>query len=342
MNKKQKIKIFVGTTAIVASPFLGLAIAPLLHRVTCQPDIPGRFQLFQCYAGDFFTWVITGSIMLILGLALIMSAQPAKKAGKVGKSKPLFIIQWTKQLKTPVTKKAVKYSVVTLVIAGIITGIGIMLNVIPFAYAMARCGQLPIESSRFMADYSYRLPGDEGYGLNVFSEYRFCTQEEIVATNGYHRNVNTDAAKAEAEANRLKREEEGRFEPAKVDYQVFLVKMEGFEVTDLRLSEMSSNDLQTFFNLKKPGTKIGFNVREGKIPSTYELCRHKEYKCEEIGHDTHGNVIRKQTTNHVKRPIIYYSVNIGETFINIGQGGSTYYSDSEMIGVFNSLIPYSE
>ncbi len=64
--------------------------------------------------------------------------------------------------------------------------IGFVSNVIPFTYNVIRCGKQPVESSKFAAAWSYKLPGDYGYGIHLFSDYRFCTEIEA-QSGGYHR-----------------------------------------------------------------------------------------------------------------------------------------------------------
>ena len=54
-----------------------------------------------------------------------------------------------------------------------------------FAVAYVRCGHQPIEASRFAAGDSYQLPGDSGYGPNLWAEY-FCSETDARAA-GFHR-----------------------------------------------------------------------------------------------------------------------------------------------------------
>lgn len=340
MIMKQKIKLISGIVLIVASPFLGIGIAHLLHPVTCEPDIPGRLQMFNCLVGDFWVWIISLVIALTVGITLLVSLfYDVRQKSRKKKQNILFVITWTKITKTKVTKQGIVHLVsTTLVVLGIVA-LGLISNVIPFGYAVIRCGQLPVELTKFMADYSYRLPEDKGYRVNVFSEYTFCTQEQIKATNGYHRNVNTDAAKAETEANRIAREEAESFSTSKVDYQVYTPKLEGYVVENLKVSEINSS-VQTFFSLRKINTNIGFSFREGKIPSSYQICRLEQSQCLPIGIDKYGNTVQKQISGSAKSPIVYYGVNREGTFINIGQGAHVNYSDEDMINIINSLEPY--
>ena len=82
MNNKHRFTLIVGIGLLVASPFLGLLIAPLLHPVTCQPTVPGRLQLFNCLAGDFWTWVVTLIFMVLIGAIAIRYATQKKQPGR--------------------------------------------------------------------------------------------------------------------------------------------------------------------------------------------------------------------------------------------------------------------
>jgi len=343
MKSSQKIKLTIGVLLVVISPFIGIVIAPLFHPLTCQPDVPGKLQLFQCLQGDFSIWILTLALVFITGVLVITSSlHKIKSKGRRKKQTPLFIIPWTEKAKLEVTKRGIIYTVGVSFIVFVLVLMGLVTNVIPFGYATVRCGHLPVESSRFMADFSYKLPGDIGYGVNMFSEYRFCTEADIKSTGGYHRNVFTEAARLEAEALRAAREEAAKFSPSKIDYQVYVPKLEGFTVGDFVLRDMSSGDTQTFFSLRKDNSTVGFSFREGKIPNDYQLCRHEKYTCEVIGKDKDGNIVQKQTSGRESNPIVYYGVNRGDTFINIGQGRDVNYSDEAMIGIINTLEVYRE
>ena len=91
--------------------------------------------------------------------------------------------------------KISKLTVAILLIALLL--IALFTNIFPFVWNTIRCGQLPVESTDSAASYSYKLPGDKGYGPHIFSNYTYCTEAEIEATNGYQRNVFTEAGKEE-------------------------------------------------------------------------------------------------------------------------------------------------
>lgn len=74
-----------------------------------------------------------------------------------------------------------------IILAGIVAVIVVVSGAGKFAYGTIRCGQLPVESTKWAGAYSYKMPGDAGYGIHMLSDYRFCTESEIKATNGYHR-----------------------------------------------------------------------------------------------------------------------------------------------------------
>ncbi|MDO8335286.1 MAG: hypothetical protein Q7T74_00695, partial [Candidatus Saccharibacteria bacterium] len=69
--------------------------------------------------------------------------------------------------------------------------VGLVSGVIPFAYGVAKCGGLPVESSNFAASFSYNLPGDKAYGIQPLSYYEFCTATQA-ENEGYHRDPLSD------------------------------------------------------------------------------------------------------------------------------------------------------
>jgi len=221
-----------------------------------------------------------------------------------------------------------------------LTIIGLGTGALPYASNVLKCGRLPVESSRFAASYSYRLPGDKGYGVHPFSEYSFCTEAEIRATNGYHRDVVTDAAKREDEANAVKREEEAKFSPSKVDYKVYVPSLEGYEYSNMRVSEIHSN-IHTFYRIKKNGTVVG-QVRELKSNDSYNICDphedpSKRY-CKLIGVDGVGREIRRQYSKGL------HDWHVSSAGINIEGTGIilSIESDEEAVKLLGSMKPYSE
>lgn len=106
---------------------------------------------------------------------------------------------------------------------------GIFSGWLPFLFNTVRCMRLPVESTRFAAAYSYRLPGDEDYGVHSFSEYNYCTEVEIKATNGYHRSMLIEAGRRENEAEWANYRESEKFSLSKVNYTVY--RPRGYEIS---------------------------------------------------------------------------------------------------------------
>jgi hypothetical protein len=48
-----------------------------------------------------------------------------------------------------------------------------------------KCGRLPIVGSTFAAGYTYRSPGDSNYGVSLFSDAFFCSEQEAVTAGFY-------------------------------------------------------------------------------------------------------------------------------------------------------------
>ena len=57
-------------------------------------------------------------------------------------------------------------------------------GVVSYYINYARCLHQPVTASKFMAGYSYHLPGQSGYGPNPFAEY-YCTEQQALNA-GFH------------------------------------------------------------------------------------------------------------------------------------------------------------
>ncbi len=100
-------------------------------------------------------------------------------------------VKKSKTIKNKNPRNAVTAKNVLLVLGVIvIIVVGFISNVIPFAYNVVRCGRLPVQSTTFASSYTYKLPGDKGYGISLFDSYHFCTEQEIKPMNMYHRTKN--------------------------------------------------------------------------------------------------------------------------------------------------------
>ncbi|HEY1085728.1 MAG TPA: hypothetical protein VGE34_03325 [Candidatus Saccharimonadales bacterium] len=255
------------------------------------------------------------------------------------KQKVLFTIAWTRSRKTKVTKKFFqRFTVITLALL-IALPIGWLSGLLPFTYNMIRCGRLPVESTKFMASFTYKVPGDEGYGIHPFSEYGYCTQSEIQATNGYRRSTSTTAGKKEEADIWAKIREEQEFSLSKLDYKFYTPKLEGYSISNLRVNLIKGN-VHSFYTVMKDGKSIG-QIRELKKSDSYNICssddQSKRY-CKVIGRDSKGREVNREYTNSRKGWKSYY------TGINIGGTGIIFATNDnqEAIKVFGAMAPFAK
>lgn len=229
------------------------------------------------------------------------------------------------------SKRAIIVLASILVILGFLAGTGS--GVLQYALAAVGCMGAPVAASRFMAGYSYELPGDQGYGPGVFNEY-YCSEQEARSA-GFHPSPGTDAAEKQDQEFERIREEEKRFSPEKLDYKVY-VTTGVHEHRELEISSMGSSGVnkQVFFAVRKGGYVVA-NIREGKIPNDYEVCTGSEDSCEVIGATVMGSPIKKQIAN---KDIVTYGAAIDDTFINV----STDLSEQDVLDIFNSLTEYKD
>lgn len=203
-----------------------------------------------------------------------------------------------------------------------------------YGFAYMKCGGAPIDASRFMASYSYNLPTDKMYNPGIFSEY-FCTESEA-QKKGFHHSVLSDAAQKESVALEVQREEEARFSPDKVSYTLY-VPIEKYTYGQIRIMKMSNKDPHSFYSVKQDGYNVA-NVREGAIPSNYQLCTNEISGCTSIGKDKRGLEIMKQTSDS-KSSSVGYTANIGGTFINLTDIYDEI-TDTDILNIYSSLGEY--
>lgn len=196
------------------------------------------------------------------------------------------------------------------------------------------CGKAPVAASKFMASYSYDLPGDTSYGPNPFNEY-YCSETDAKKA-GFHASTFSDTAKKEAAERSAAREEARKFSPEKIDYTLY-VPFGRYTAGDIRLQQMNDSQTHSFFNVKEDGYNLA-SIREGKIPSSYELCTNENATCTVIGKDSRGGDVRKQIYETRKRTSISYTVNIGSTFINLT--APEEFTDQDAINLFNTFKEY--
>jgi hypothetical protein len=235
--------------------------------------------------------------------------------------------------KVPKSRMVATVSLVGLVLLLLILG-GLGSGKLQYGLAYVRCGGAPISASRFMASYSYTLPTDKTYSPNIFSEY-YCTQAEA-EKSGFRRSVLTDAVKKESEALSAQRTEEKRFSPEKVNYTLY-VPTEKYTYGEIKIYKMSNMDPHSIFNVKEDGYNVA-SVREGAIPSSYQLCKIEKYVCTSIGKDKRGGQVMKQVSGR-ENDIASYATNIDNTFITL-TGVDKEKTDADIIDIFNSLGEY--
>ncbi len=338
---KSKQKTYSKLALIVSVSLLLIIVAfflfPNLLAAICPQDAlwsascNGLVLIFYITPASFV-------IPLVIGVVAISSLKTYLNNTNL-KNNTIFTIPWTKHSKPEVKKKPFLIFISILICICIAIPYSISSGFFPFTINSIRCGGLPVESSTFAASYSYRLPGDKGYGIHTFSDYNYCTQDEIKATNGYHRDVNTDAAKEEAAILRSEREEAKKFSAEKVTYQVYIPNLEGYTIDNLRLSDIDSTN-HTFYNIKKNGEHIA-SVREVPKDNSYNICdknaNPKKRYCESIGFDSQGREILRQYANGVKGwTSSSAGTNIGDTGIII-----TTKADEDAIKILGSMVPYA-
>jgi len=255
------------------------------------------------------------------------------------KEKAYFVIPWTQKYKTPVTKTLLRrLSFVILGLLMILT-IGLGSGTLPFAVGTVRCLGLPIQTSDFMASYTYYLPGDDNYKPGLFSSYKYCTEQQAKAA-GYRSSVVSEDAKQDALEAQQNRAEAERFSTSKVNYQVYIPVLEGFSVDELRLSEIKGNQ-HTFMRIKKNGTVIG-QIRELRSDDSYNICTKEEDPkkayCTTIGHDSEGREIKRYFRKGINDWKSYY---VGVTINGTGIILSTD-NDNEAVELLSALQVYKE
>lgn len=234
--------------------------------------------------------------------------------------------------KKPKHKKAAITLLVSIIVL-LVFFAGMGSGMLQYTMASIGCMRAPVTASRFMASNTYELPGEEGYGPDIFSEY-YCTEQQAKAA-GFRHSPLTGEARVEAESQRQKWEEEKHFSPEKVDFKVYIPGSDGYTIGKAEISSMSATNKQVFFPIKKDGYRVA-NAREGRVPNDYELCTGAQDSCEIVGTDIAGRQIKKQTAN---RDIISYGTSIGDTFINL-EAVSSELTIQDVLTIFGSMTEY--
>lgn len=258
---------------------------------------------------------------------------------KRNKQKVLFTIPWAKHHPIAVTKPLLRRVGLAVLGLFIFLSLGLGSGTLPFAITTIRCLGLPVQTSNFMGSRTLTLPGESGYGPNLFTSYKYCTKEQAEAV-GYRSSVFSEEAKQKAKTQEEARQEAKRFSPSKVSYTVYIPTHPEYEASNLELSTIQSN-LHTFMRIKKSGTVIG-QIRELKSNDSYNICLKgedpNESYCKVIGHDPRGREIKRSFTNSRRGwESRYVGVTINDTGIIL-----TSDDDAEAVKILSSLQEYKE
>lgn len=254
------------------------------------------------------------------------------KSSKKGPSAPKVTL--IERLKRRTTKRRIK---VTTIIVIVLLGIGLITGHTTYGLALIRCGRLPVSASRFMAGYSYVLPGESYYSVGPFQEY-YCTQQEAQKA-GFHHDPWTEGGKKEDQERRAKYNEERKFAISKLNFQFYVPNLLGYTITDMHVDMIHSN-IHAFYTIVKDGKNVG-QVRELKKTDNYNLCKStnpQDSYCKVIGHDAAGREVNREYINGVKGWKSYYtSINIGDTGIILSTD-----NNQEALKVFGAMKLYKE
>jgi len=190
-----------------------------------------------------------------------------------------------------------------------------------------------MEATHFLTK-TLRKPGESGYGLNPYSTYQYCTEDQAIAA-GYGPSLMSDATKQKLQAQADAIAEAAKFAPSKVPYTVYVPSLDGYTVGDFKL--MTIHDaVHTFFSVKKNGTVIG-QIRELSSDDSYNLCQKNDSlaTCTVIGHDASGREINREFRRGVTR---YVTIIIDGTGIIFSSDSSD--DDPIDVQILSALRPY--
>lgn len=89
----------------------------------------------------------------------------------------------SKQNKNTAKRKA--YIALALILGSLAILAGIGSGALQYSLSTVECLKAPVAASRFMAGYTYHLPGDAEYGPSPFNEY-YCSEQAAIQA-GFHR-----------------------------------------------------------------------------------------------------------------------------------------------------------
>jgi hypothetical protein len=239
---------------------------------------------------------------------------------------------------TPPQKPSVSTSKRVFILSGaiVLLVVGMLSGVLPFAAAAVSCLKAPVIASKFAASYSYILPGEEGYGPDMFGKSYYCTQAQAEAA-GYQHSPLTSGGRAE-ERQRLEAEELAATKP--LDFTLYSPTDPQYvykyaDIARARPGNVSSDffSAKLFHDEKEIGT-----ILMRKMGTERSLCDPVYYECAVIGTDSQGRQVKKVTkskNNVGSRNII--GVQIENTSIVVFSDAEL--AEQDVITFFGSLQP---
>jgi len=313
-NKKQDTSHFIAILSAFIAIF-ALHILLIVSTPECEQGLAGLFCSEKLVL-NYVTPALT-VVAVVLASMLVVSIIPVLKSAKRFRAIILTI----------------------LIVVATVTPAAIQTNILPYSLSTIKCGGLPVESFTVIGSSQYRLPGEDGYGINPASEYTMCTQNEAEATLAYHGREQTKAL-AEKGRNYLEESKEAaRFSPEKVTYELYVPNPNIYTIEDLRISEIHQVN-HSFFTVKKNGNIIG-RVREVPSSNDYNLCAYNnpaERYCTQIGLSSNGSEIYREQNKGLRGWNSQYAgANIGNTGIIVQSD-----IDQDVIDLINAMTPYKD
>lgn len=91
--------------------------------------------------------------------------------------------------------KLSKKTVAIIIISIVLLVLGTVTGINNYFIAYFRCGaKAPIAATNFAASWSYRLPGERGYGPHPFNNKYYCTQAEAEQAGYRHSTLSKDTS----------------------------------------------------------------------------------------------------------------------------------------------------
>ncbi len=91
-------------------------------------------------------------------------------------------------LEQKVSDKKKSTMILLIVFMVIVVPLGYFTKVIPFTFTAINCGTMPVKTQGHVGQKMYTMPGERGYGISMFSNYNYCTEQEAIHA-GYERST---------------------------------------------------------------------------------------------------------------------------------------------------------